>query len=233
MTWEPDDWWPLEPARLVRLQAALGRRLPSPRPIPDEPRWGGCFVCFGRGSGGAGRVGDPGWASAVARRHGTGMRSVTLTGAAGGPYLPGLLALREGRLLATVVAALHPAPDVLLVNATGRDHPRRAGLAVHLGAALDLPTVGVTHRPLAASGDWPGEEAGASAPLRIGAETVGAWVRTRRNTRPLAVSPGWRTDVESALLVVAAAVGSVRTPEPIRVARSLARRARSCAARAP
>lgn len=76
--------------------------------------------------------------------------SAAVQGQAGYPYEPGLLALREGPLLEAAVRALPVMPDVLLVNATGRDHPLRAGLALHLGAVLELPTVGVTHRPVLA-----------------------------------------------------------------------------------
>src|SRR4029453_17576075 len=86
-------------------------------------------------------------------------------GRAGPPYEPGLLALREGALLEGAVRALGHPPDVLLVDATGRDHPRRAGLALHLGAMLELPTIGVTHRLLAAEGGWPADERGARSPL--------------------------------------------------------------------
>src|ERR1019366_7253372 len=107
-------------------------------------------------------------------------------------YEPGLLALREGPLLEAAVRALARMPDVLLVNATGRDHPRRAGVAVQLGAILELPTVGVTHRPLLAGGDWPPDQAGARSPMQIGGEEVGCWLRTRPRARPLAVHPGWR-----------------------------------------
>jgi deoxyribonuclease V len=118
-------------------------------------------------------------------------------------------------------------PDVLLVNATGGDHPRRAGLAVQLGAILELPTVGVTHRPLLAGGDWPLDQAGARSPLQIGEEEVGCWLRTRPQVRPLAVHPGWHTSLDTACAVVLGTVGGVRTPEPLREARRVARRARA------
>jgi deoxyribonuclease V len=153
-------------------------------------------------------------------------RAVT-TGAAGAPYSPGLLALRTGLLLEGVTRALPGRPDVLLVDGTGRDHPRRAGLALHLGAELDLPTVGVTHRPLLASGSWPEDERGATSALRIGEEVVSAWVRTRPGTRPLVVHPGWRVGLETAVDVVLAASAGRRTPEPLRMARQLAREARA------
>ena len=107
-----------------------------------------------------------------------------------------------------------------------RDHPRRAGLALHLGAVVGVPTVGVTHRPLLAAGESPEDRRGAWAPLVLDGEVVGAWLRTRRGRRPLAVDPGWRTDLEGALEVVLD-MCRVRTPEPLRRARSAARRARA------
>ena len=148
-------------------------------------------------------------------------------GRAGWAYVAGLLALREGPVLEAAVRALPAQPDVLLVDATGRDHPRGAGLALHLGAVLDIPTVGITHRPLLASGEWPAAEAkGSASPLRLGGETVGAWLRTRAGARPLAVHAGWRTDVECAIAVALAAARGHRTPDALRAARRLARAAR-------
>src|SRR5207302_4517114 len=122
-------------------------------------------------------------------------------------------------LLEAAVRGLSAAPDVLLVDATGRDHPRRAGMALQLGAVLDLPTVGVTHRPLLAGGAWPEDVRGATSLLLLEDEPVGAWLRTRRGTRPLAIHPGWRTDIGAAVSVVLAATGRRRTPEPLRLAR--------------
>jgi len=140
--------------------------------------------------------------------------------------LPGLFALHTGPLLEAAVRALTVRPDVLLVDATGADHPRRAGLALHLGAVLDTATVGVTHRPLLAAGDWPADEAGAINPLLLDGDLVGFWVRTRAGRRPLAVHAGWRTDAHTAARIVLAAA-RVRTPEPLRLARRLARTVRA------
>jgi deoxyribonuclease V len=100
-------------------------------------------------------------------------------------------------------------------------------MAIQLGAALGVPTLGVTHRPLLATGDWPEDVAGASSPLLLDGETVGAWLRTRPGGRPLAVHPGWRTGLDDAVAVVLAVTGPRRTPEPLRVARRLAREARA------
>jgi deoxyribonuclease V len=151
----------------------------------------------------------------------------TLAGRAGAAYSPGVLALRVGALLETVVGMLAERPDELLLDGTGRDHPWRCGLAVHLSAVLDLPTVGVTHRRLVAGAAWPAYEDGASSPLRIDrpdSEEVGRWLRTRAGTRPLAVHAGWRTDPRHRSSR-RPTVRSRRTPEPLRRARQLARRA--------
>jgi len=152
------------------------------------------------------------------------------SGATGAPYVPGLLALRVGALLEAAVRGLHEQPDVLLVDATGRDHPRGAGLALHLGAELGVPTVGVTHRPLRAAGELPGEEHAAMSPLLLEGTEVACWLRTRRGTRPLAVHPAWRVDLATAVGVTLRATVRHRTPEPLRRARRIARQARASGA---
>jgi deoxyribonuclease V len=151
-------------------------------------------------------------------------------GRAGFAYEPGLMALREGPLLEAAIRALPEAPDVVIVNATGRDHPRRAGLALHLGAVLGIPSIGVTDRPLLATGAPPAPERGACSPLLLDGAEVARWVRTRAGARPLAVHPGWRTDLDTAVTVVFAATRRARTPEPLRRAREHARRARAAGA---
>lgn len=188
---------------------------------------GGCWVCFPRGFSGAGARGEPAWAAAVVPDGGRPGAAAVVAGRAGAPYAPGLLALREGPLLEDAVRALARRPDVLLVNATGRDHPRGAGLALQLGAVLGVPTIGVTDRPLVAADAPPGHDRGDRADLRIGGEVVACRLRTRAGARPLVVHPGWRTDPQTAAAVVLAACRGRRTPEPLRLARRLAREARA------
>jgi deoxyribonuclease V len=146
-----------------------------------------------------------------------------ISGAAGASYVPGLMALRLGPLMEQAMRALSGRPDVLLLDATARDHPRRAGLALHLGAELGIPTIGVTHRPLVASGDWPRDQRGATSPLRIGDSIAGCWLRTQPGVRPLAIHPGWRIDVATAVELITMLTKRWRTPEPLRRARQLAR----------
>jgi deoxyribonuclease V len=217
---------------LLARQRDLATRRPQPwRPGPAPLRGGGCFVAFRRGEAGPGHPGDRAWAGAVivGERGGVLARSV-VPGVAGDAYAPGMLARREGDLLLAAVAALPFRPDVLLVDATGRDHPRRAGLALHLGALLDVPSVGVTHRTLVAEGEPPADRsAGATAPVRLDGEVVGAWVRTRQGVRPVVAHAAWCTSVPTAIEVVRRMSWFARTPEPLRLARMAAREARSVA----
>jgi deoxyribonuclease V len=125
------------------------------------------------------------------------------------------------------VRALPQAPDVLLVDATGRDHPRGGGLALHLGAALGLPSVGVTNRELIAAGVDPGERQSERAPLWRDGALVGYRLRARAGARPVLVHAAWRTDPVTACDLVLALTGRWRTPSPLRVARTLARTARA------
>jgi deoxyribonuclease V len=216
--------WPASVDELVDVQRALADA--------DPPRWqpggdaviGACFVCSPRGKSGRGAAGDPLWAAAT-----TSDATAVITTQAGAPYRAGLLALREGPALEAAVRALDQAPDAVLIDGTGRDHPRRAGLALHLGAVLDLPTVGVTHRPLLADGPWPDDELGARSPLALNGTVVGFWVRTRPGTRPLAVHAAWRTDPQSAVELVLSSLFGHRAPEPLRRARRAAREARAAA----
>jgi deoxyribonuclease V len=218
---------------------------------------GGCFVAYARGEAGPGRPGDRAWAAAVVMRFDTSTNGPSrrtdphLRGAAGddGPrraddvvaqavaaqrvaaaYTPGLLARREGPVLAAAVTALDVRPDVLLVDASGVDHPRRAGLAVHLGAVTGVPTVGVTQQPLVAAGPLPQHQRGATSPIELDGRAVGFWVCTRTGAHPVVAHAGWRTSPEAAVqTVLAASTEAARTPVPLQEARRIAREARGLA----
>ena len=220
--------WPTDPDSLIVSQQQLASAAP-PQVILDPANSiiAGCWVCFPRGLAGPGTDHDPAWSSAVIMSEGQVIEQQMINGKTGAGYVPGLMALRIGPLIDQTVRALARRPDVVLLDATARDHPRRAGLALQLGAELDIPTIGVTHRPLIADGEPPADARGATAPLRLDGEVVGAWLRTRAGARPVAVHAAWRTDVEAAVAVVLAATGGHRTPEPIRAARRLAREARA------
>jgi deoxyribonuclease V len=220
--------WPADTDSLIARQQELADTASELLPFdPPNAIIGGCWVCFPRGLVGPGTDHDPAWSAAVIMRGVRMLEQQVISGIAGASYVPGLMALRLGPLMEEAVRALSDRPCVLLVDATAHDHPRGAGLALHLGAELDIPTIGVTHRPLVASGEWPGDQRGATSPLRIGDSLVGCWLRTQPGVRPLAVHPGWRIDLATAVEVVTLLTRRRRTPEPLRRARQLARRARA------
>src|SRR6266511_1417898 len=160
--------WPASPGVLAILQEELAAQPVTLWRPSGRSSVGGCFVCFAQAQSGPGEAGDLGWAGAA-----LGERTSVASGPAPSAYGAGLLALREGPLLEQAVRALEEPSDVLLVNATGRDHPRGAGLALHLGAVLGVPTVGVTHRPLLASGNWPADGRGATSPTAASSSATG------------------------------------------------------------
>jgi deoxyribonuclease V len=220
--------WPATEEELEALQRELALAADAvPRWVPSEGPLAVAGVFCASPTGSSGRAGEPMWAAAVVLREGREPRRAVVRGVAPAPYRPGFLALREGVLLERAARALEEPPDVLLVNATGRDHPRRAGLALHLGAVLELPTIGLTDRPLLASPADPGPDRGDRVPLLLEGEPVAAAVRTRAGSRPVVVHAAWRTDVEEAVAVALATSGPARTPEPLRLARRLARVARA------
>jgi deoxyribonuclease V len=237
--------WPVSAEALAEEQLELAATAdavladdPWRRPASGEPvpLLGGCFVAFAFGEAGPGQVGDRAWAAATTAFPPSGCsfhteEEVVVAGAAGAAYVPGLLALREGPLLAAAVRALRRGPDLLLVDATGRDHPRRAGLALHLGALLGIATVGVTHRPLLAEGPSPVQQRGASSPLSLGGLEVARWICTRSGARPVVAHAGWRTSPSTAAeIVLAASTQAARAPVPLREARRVARQSRAVAA---
>ncbi|MDD4932301.1 MAG: endonuclease V [Methylacidiphilaceae bacterium] len=225
---QPAPSWPATVEELVGLQESLDEATGEPWIPPERPLLvAGCFVCFSRGRAGAGHAGEAGWAAAALLRSGRLVSVGLARGVAGAAYEPGLLALREGLLLEEALEGLPERPDLLLVNATGRDHPRGAGLALHLGARLGLPSVGVTRNPLLAAGDLPAEPRGSLSPLFLAGSPVAYWVRTQRGKAALVAHAGWRTGAETAAELVLALTPRYRTPEPLRQARRLAREARS------
>jgi deoxyribonuclease V len=219
--------WPSDADSLIAYQHQLATAAPEPYTFePSTASIGGCWVCFPRGLVGPGTDHDQAWSAVVIMFGSREVEQRVISGSASARYVPGLMALRLGPLMEEALRTA-AAPDVLLLDATAHDHPRGAGLALHLGAELDIPTIGVTHRPLVASGEWPSDHRGATSPLHIGGSVVGCWLRTQPGVRPLVVHPGWRIDLATAVDVVTMLSGRRRTPEPLRRARRLARHARS------
>ncbi len=134
------------------------------------------------------------------------------------PYVPGLLSFREGPALLQAFARLRHAPDLVMIDGQGLAHPRRFGIASHLGLLLDLPTVGCAKSRLCGSYREPGPRRGAFSLLQEEGETIGAVLRTRDRCRPLFVSIGHKINLKAAIRAVLACHGGYRIPTPTREA---------------
>ena len=138
------------------------------------------------------------------------------------PYTPGLLSFREGPVVLEAMETLKTQPDVLIFDGQGYAHPRRFGLACHLGLALDRPSIGCAKTRFIGTYQEPGPNKGDRSPLIDQDEVIGAVVRTRAGTNPLYVSVGHKIDLDTAVEVVLRCVRDYRLPETTRAADHLA-----------
>ena len=138
------------------------------------------------------------------------------------PYMPGLLSFREAPLILRACEQLSTTPDIIVVDGQGIAHPRRFGLASHLGLLLGKPTIGCAKSRLCGSHDVPGDERGSTAELVDGRETIGAVVRTKQGTKPLYVSVGHRIELQDAVHWILECCRGYRLPEPVRLAHQAA-----------
>ncbi len=145
--------------------------------------------------------------------------------AAAHPYVPGLFSFRELPALIPAIEQLRSRPDLVLCDGHGIAHPRRFGLASHLGVAFDVPSIGCAKTRLVGTAADPGVVAGSRADLRDRGEVIGAVLRTRTGVKPVYVSPGHRVSVATACEWVLRLCRGCRIPEPLRAADRLARHA--------
>ena len=138
------------------------------------------------------------------------------------PYIPGLLSFREGPVLEVAFEKLQHIPDVFIFDGMGIMHPRRLGIAAHMGLWLDKPTIGCGKKRLVGKFDEPGPEKGARSPLTHYGEQLGVVLRTRTNTKPVFISVGHRAELESVIELVLNCTPKYRLPEPIRQAHNAA-----------
>ena len=145
------------------------------------------------------------------------------------PYRTGLLSFREVPILAAAFRRLKNRPEVLLVDGQGIAHPRGLGLASHLGLVLEVATIGVAKSRLVGQGPEPAAEAGAASPLIYLGKMVGLVLRTRKDTKPLYLSPGYRITLEESREITLGCVARYRIPLPLRRADQLTRHLRAAA----
>jgi deoxyribonuclease V len=139
------------------------------------------------------------------------------------PYVPGLLSFREVPAVLRALEQLHELPDLIMADAQGIAHPRRLGMAAHLGILVDLPVIGVAKSRLVGEYVEPDDYPGARSPLMLGSEQVGEVVRTRAGVKPLFISIGHRMTLPEAVDLVLTSCTRYRLPEPTRQAHLLSR----------
>jgi deoxyribonuclease V len=140
------------------------------------------------------------------------------------PYVPGLLSFRESPLTLAACERLSITPDLILVDGQGVAHPRRIGLASHLGLFLDTPTIGCAKSRLCGKHEEPGLEPGSFAELIDNGETIGVALRTKLGVKPVYVSVGHKIDLQTAIYWVMKCCRGYRLPEPTRLAHQAAGR---------
>ena len=138
------------------------------------------------------------------------------------PYIPGLLTFREGPVLETAFRQLRHVPDVFIFDGMGRIHPRRIGIASHMGLWLQKPTIGCGKTMFIGRYVEPPPERGAYADLVDHGEVLGAILRTRENVKPVFISVGHLADLPTALALVMRCTAQFRLPVPIRAAHNAA-----------
>jgi deoxyribonuclease V len=205
--------WDLTPTDAVALQRELADRV---QPHPPVSRWqlvAGADVSYNRFSStfyaGVVVLDTRDWS--VVERQGA-VLDVTF------PYVPGLLSFREAPVLLAAFARVRAEPDVVVLDGQGLAHPRRLGLASHVGLWLDRPCLGCAKTVLTGQYKDLGREAGATAPLVDRGEVVGRAVRTKTAVQPVFVSVGHRIDLDSTVRVVLGCCRGCRLPEPTRQA---------------
>lgn len=152
------------------------------------------------------------------------VEEVTASGKVSFPYIPGLLSFRESPILLKAFAKIKTEPDVVILDAQGIAHPRGIGLASHIGLLLDKPSIGCAKTRLIGEYNEVGGEVGCHSPLMIKEKIVGAVLRTRKNVKPVFVSPGHKIDLNISIDLVLKSCRGYRLPEPIRQAHNLVKK---------
>ncbi|MFO0866496.1 MAG: deoxyribonuclease V [Gemmataceae bacterium] len=205
--------WKLTPKEAVALQRELADKVDHSTPLGACELVAGADCSYNRFS--------PWFYAAVVvlkADDGTIVDKAEAVGKSPFPYVPGLLSFREAPIILEAFAKLTHRPDVVLVDGQGRAHPRRIGVASHLGLWLGIPTIGCAKTKLIGDFKDPARKAGSYSPLMIDDEQVGVVLRTKDGVKPLYISPGHGIDLESSIRTVLSQCRGYRQPEPTRLA---------------
>lgn len=204
----------LTPTQAIALQRRWADRVERTTRWSDPPRW------IAAADVSCARFSDRLYAGIVVwdRKTGAVVERAGVVTTAHFPYIPGLLSFREAPGLLQALAQLRRPPDLLLVDGAGYAHPRRFGLACHLGVCADLPAIGCAKSRLIGTYREPGDRRGAGCQLCDGGEVIGRVLRTRDGVKPLYLSVGHRVGLADACKLVLSVCRGVRLPEPIRLA---------------
>jgi deoxyribonuclease V len=209
--------WQASTARARQIQAELAPQVSRAGDIVDPHLIGGVDISVNRwiktGTAAAVVLSYPGLELVEAK---------VVTDSIDFPYVPGLLTFREAPLILAACEKLTVTPDLILVDGQGIAHPRRMGIASHLGLCLEIPTIGCAKSRLCGSHEEPGNEPGSHAELRDNGEVIGVVLRTRAGVKPVYVSIGHKIDLPSAMHWVLACCRGYRLPEPARLAHQAA-----------
>lgn len=140
------------------------------------------------------------------------------------PYVPGYLTFREGPAIMSALKKLKRKPDLLVCDGQGIAHPRRIGIAAHLGVLLDMPSIGCAKTRLIGDYAEPGRKKGNWSYLKHNGEIIGAVLRTRSGVKPVFVSPGHKIDMTGSIEIVLNCTDKYRIPEPLRRADMLSKK---------
>jgi len=205
--------WQVSPAQALDLQLRLASQVSRSNEVASPRFIAGVDISVNRGRGMA--------TGAVVVLNYPELKLVetqVVTGEVTFPYVPGLLSFREAPLTLAACERLSVTPDLILVDGQGVAHPRRFGLASHLGLFLDTPTIGCAKSRLCGSHQVPGDQPGSYAEVVDKDETIGVALRTKPGTKPVYVSIGHRVDLETAIYWVMECCRGYRLPEPTRLA---------------
>lgn len=208
--------WDVSPEEAQRIQRELAARVRS-IPLPHLPQTiGGVDVSFPRPNVARAAVVVVRFPDLVP------VAQATVEHPADFPYIPGLLSFRETPAVLRALEQLSVWPDLLMCDAQGRAHPRRLGLASHLGVLLDHPTIGCAKSKLIGEYAEPENRRGAYTWLYDREEVIGAVLRSREHVQPLFISIGHRVDLKGAIELTLACCTRYRLPEPTRLAHQVA-----------